>query len=118
VDDALELRASIQLEPPRRGERFAIVESAETALRMPLGEALRGPLRTFVRVAVAAGIRRADRGRQVRTRHAQTMIAAIVDDHVRLGPHMAIDAVAACDAGRMMVMCRGIESARQMAARA
>ena len=73
------------------------------------------PIRRAVGVALGARVRRADRHRQVGARNAHAVIAPVVDDHVILRRHMAVDALRAGAAGRMMMMRSDVELFRQVA---
>jgi hypothetical protein len=57
-------------------------------------------------MALCAGVRRAERDRQVGPRHAEAVIAPHVDDRIGLGRHVAVDALRG-GAARLVVMVLG-----------
>lgn len=60
-----------------------------------------GPGLAAVAVATGAGVRRAERGAQVRPRDAEGVVVALVDDHVGAGRHVAGRACRARGPGRV-----------------
>ena len=66
-------------------------------------------------MAAGAGVRRAGAGGEVRPRHLEAVIVARVDHHVGLGRHVAVDALAAGLARRVVVVLGHVERAGQVA---
>ena len=91
-------RAGSRRRRRRSGRRAAPCHSAAVVCR-PLGNhsatVLRGPVRRPGRCGTGAGVRRSDGHRQVGPRHAEAVIAPLVDDHVGLRRHVAVDALRA-----------------------
>ena len=94
-------------------------------LAVPFRVGVHVPLECLVVVAAAltARVRHAQRLTEVRPRHAQAVVRTVVDHHVRLFGHVALDAqrpVArlAVDDLLMEVMCRGVIGAGLMTLRA
>ena len=63
-------------------------------------------------MAAGAGVRRAGPGGEVGPRHLEAVIVARVDHHVGLGRHVAVDALAAGLARRVVVVLGHVERAR------
>ncbi len=103
---------------PASAERKPVVALRLAAARKPFGDHARRPLRPLVGVACGAGVGRSDRERQIRARHAQAVIAPVVDDHIGLGGHMAVDALRARAARLVMGVGGDVELGWQMALRA
>ncbi len=85
------------------------------AVRKPPCHDLRGPCRRAIGVARRAGVRCADRHRQVGPRDADGVIPPRIDHHVGLGGHVAVDTLGAGAAGLVVDMGRHVELRRQMA---
>ena len=85
------------------GERLAVVPRA-LVRPAPLGDALGGPVRRLIGVAVLAGVRRAERDREIRARDPERVVAARVDHHVGARGHVAADAERAFGALRVEVV--------------
>ena len=66
-------------------------------------------------MTLRAGVRRAERNRQIGARHAKAVIAPNVDDHVGLGRRMAVDALGAGGARLVMVVFGCVEFRLHMA---
>ena len=67
-------------------DRLGPVRPAGSRGPPPSGRRVGGPLRRLLRVAVGAGVRRAELHRQVGTRHAEAVVVARVDHHVGRAP--------------------------------
>ena len=69
-----------------------VVGFAGAALREPGGDGIRSPLVAFGLVAAGAGVGRAQGHRQVRPRHAETVVAPRIHHHVRFRGHVTVHA--------------------------
>ena len=99
-------------------QRRAVVRALAPGLAVPLVHRRGGPVGLAVGVALRAGIRAAERHRQVGTRHADAVVAPRVDHHVVLRRHVALDALRALRARLVEVMLLRVERGGVVAARA
>ena len=58
---------------------------------IPFRQAVHGPLRSLVNVAIVAGVRRAKDGRKVGPRHTNAVVAPSIDAHIGSGWHVTLD---------------------------
>ena len=100
------------------GERLGKGLLAGLALRVPARDGVGRPLRALLRVAVAAGVRRAERNRPVGPRDAHRVVVPWVDHHVGRRRHVARRARRAGRAGLVPVMGGRVEARRRVALRA
>jgi hypothetical protein len=116
-DQPIELLLRIGGAGPPGMQRYAIMRGGLPPARVPIRHGLSGPLGGVTDMTLGAGIRRAERNRQVGARHPHTVITPGVDDHVILGGHVAVDALRAGAPGLVMMVPGDIEFRRHVALR-
>ena len=92
-----------------RVQRGAEVGTITPGFAIPRVHGAGSPLRFFIRVALGAGIRTAQQGRQIRARHAHAVVLPRMDHHVVLRRHVAGDALRALAFGNVLVVFRHVE---------
>ena len=113
----IELLLGIGRPGPPGMECRAIMRGGLPPARIPPRDGLGGPLSGPIGVAVGAGVRGAERYRQVGTRNSDAVITPRVHDHVILGRHVAADALRTSTAGLVVMVRRHVELFRQVTLR-
>ena len=118
VHEALQAARGAGQAAPARMQRRPDARPRAPGRAVPTVERGGGPRRTLARMAAAAGVRRADRGRQVGSRHLEPVVAPRIVDHVGGGGHVAVDAARTGLAGLVPVVLDDVVARGRVALRA